>query len=149
MPPDALLTHNRVILCHFDGYSTALVFARWPNKSLLWPEPLPEGAVPAELAPTQDGAAVREAAITALGLKADDVVLMPEFDAGFKAGDTDVRVHLLRFTTFESRDASIEPTGAVFKALSELRGSAPIELGMLREVFNLMVGGSGGQKATA
>lgn len=25
----------RAILCHFDEYSTALFFARWPDRSLL------------------------------------------------------------------------------------------------------------------
>ena len=35
---------------------------------------------------------------------------------------------------------------AVFKPLSELRGSAPLELGLLREVFNLIIGGGAGRR---
>lgn len=149
MQTDALLAHHRVILCHYDSYSTALVFARWPDKSLLWPGSLPEGAVPAELTPVQEGEAVRHAAIAALALNGDDVVLMPEFDECFKVGDTALRVHLLRFTTFEAPGSVIEPAGGVFLPLSGLRGSAPLELGLLREVFNLMVGGTGRQRTTA
>jgi len=37
--------HHRVILCHFDDYSHALVFPRWAH-GMLWPQALPEGAIP-------------------------------------------------------------------------------------------------------
>lgn len=40
-----IFVHNRVILTHFDRYSTALLFPRW-EKSLLWPAALPDGATP-------------------------------------------------------------------------------------------------------
>ena len=40
-----LFDHNRVILCHFDSYSAALVFARY-GSSVLAPMPLPESAAP-------------------------------------------------------------------------------------------------------
>lgn len=144
---DTLQAHHRVILCHYDSYSTALVFALWPDKSLLWPSALPDGAVPVDAAPAQDGEAVRQAVVDALALNGDDVVLMPEFDECFRAGDAMLRVHLLRFTTFEAPGKTIEPAGGVFKPLSGLRGSAQLELGLLREVFNLMVGGAGRQRA--
>lgn len=143
--PDPLLARHRVILCHFDGYSTALVFARWDSGSLLWPGALPAGAAPVEATVgTGDAAAVRQAAIDALGLNADEVILMPDFDECVQAdGGEPIRVHLLRFTTFEAPKALIEPSGGVFKPLPALRGSAPVELGLLREVFNLIIGGGG------
>ena len=148
MPTDALLARHRVILCHFDSYSTALVFARWPNRSLLWPSPLPEGAAPGTPAPQAgaEGLAVREAAVAALGLHGDDVVLMPEFSECVVGPDGPIQVHLLRFTTFEAPAPALAVHEAVFKPLSELRGSAPLELGLLREVFNLIIGGGAGRR---
>ncbi|WP_300114207.1 hypothetical protein [Rhodoferax sp.] len=38
-----LLAHSRVICTHFDSYSAALLFPRW-DKTLLWPNALPESA---------------------------------------------------------------------------------------------------------
>lgn len=47
-----IFDHNRVILCHFDSYSAASVFARY-GMSVLAPAPLPEEAcamsAPAEI----------------------------------------------------------------------------------------------------
>ena len=135
-------------ICHFDSYSTALVFARWPNRSLLWPSPLPEGSTPGTPAPEggADGPSVRQAAVEALGLNGDDVVLMPEFNEAVVGPDGPVQVHLLRFTTFEAPAPVLAAHEAVFKPLSELRGSAPLELGLLREVFNLIIGGGAGRR---
>lgn len=141
----ASLTQHRALLCHFDGYSAALLFARWADTtSLLWPGPLPAGASTAEVALPHDGQAMREAVVAQLGLTDADLVWVPEFDEGLRSPDgTETRVHLLRFTTFEAPAAVIEPAGGVFKHLPGLRGSDPTELALLREVFNLMVGGSG------
>lgn len=55
-----------------------------------------------------------------------------------------LRIHLLRFTTFEAPNAAIEALGGVFKPISELRGSAMSELVLLREMFNRIVGAGGG-----
>lgn len=43
MDTSDLLDRNRVILCHFDSYSAALLFARY-GSSVLAPTPLPEAA---------------------------------------------------------------------------------------------------------
>jgi hypothetical protein len=51
-------------------------------------------------------------------------------------------VFLLRFTTFEAPAAVIEPAGGTFKHLPALRGCDRAELALLREVFNLLVGGN-------
>ncbi len=144
MPSDTLPSAHRAILCHFDGYSTALVFARWPDGSLLWPGPLPEGAQPAEAEVPNDGEAVRQAVLQKFTIKDSDLVWVREFDEVLQAGDGPAcRVHLLRFQTFEAPGEVIEPAGGVFKPLPALRGSAAVELNLLREVFNLMVGGGG------
>lgn len=143
-PATDLLVRNRAILCHFDSYSTALVFAHWPGGSLLWPGPLPEGAAPAELDLPNEAESVRQAAIAQLGLPEDEVVAMPKFIESVRAADgSTVRVHLLRFTTQDAPKPLLAAHEAVFKPLPQLRGAAPVELGLLREVFNLIIGGNG------
>ncbi len=146
--PD-ILQANRVILAHFDSYSAALLFARW-GKCLLAPTALPEGALsvepPATIGALHEGEAVLQAAVAAFGLKADEIVRMADFDAWFEADGQLLRVHVLRFTCFEAPAALIEGQGGVFKPISELRGSAMSELMLLREVFNILVGGA--QRAT-
>lgn len=137
-------TQNRVILSHFDGYSAALVFARW-GKCLLLPEPLPESAVPMatpdDIASAHAGEKVYQAVISQYGFKPAELVREDDFDAWFQTDDGPLRVHLLRFKLPDAPDEAIEGLGGVFKSISELRGSAMIELNLLRQVFNLMVGG--------
>ena len=68
---------------------------------------------------------------------------MPEFNERLLDSDgTPVHVHLLRFTTFAAPAEAIEPSGGQFRHLPALRGSAQAELALLREVFNLLIGGS-------
>lgn len=142
--PADLLLRNRAILCHFDSYSTALVFAHWPGGSLLWPGPLPAGAAAAELDLPDEAEALRQAAIAQLGLPEDEVVAMPQFVETLCTADGGaVRVHLLRFTTQDAPKPLLEAAGASFKPLPQLRGAAAVELGLLREVFNLIIGGNG------
>lgn len=139
---------SRVILCHFDSYSTALVFARWPDRSLLAPGPLPEGSQPSAGPPDPrpdgyDGAPVKAATAARYGLNPAELVEVPEFDEWLTTPEGPLRVHLLRFTTFEAPAALLEPHAGVFKPISELRGSDPAELALLRVVFNLIIGGGG------
>ena len=147
MTTQNILTHNRVILTHFDSYSVALLFPRW-DKTLLWPQALPESAAPMA-APTEIGAqysadAVKLAVIEHCGFNADELVPVDEFDHWAQTESGSVRIHLLRFTTPDAPKAAIQALGGTFKAISELRGSAMSELLLLREVFNLIVGGGKG-----
>jgi hypothetical protein len=148
MTTQDLLARNRVILTHFDSYSVALVFPRW-DKTLLWPQALPESAspmpAPTHIGPEYSGDAVRLAVIEHCGLNADELVHVDEFNHWAQTESGPVRIHLLRFTTPDAPKATIEALGGVFKALSELRGSAMSELLLLREVFNLIVGAGGGR----
>lgn len=144
-----LLSRNRVILSHFDSYSAALMFARW-GKTLLLPEPLPESVAPMQAPVEVDAAyagdAVMHAAIERYGLKASELTRMNDFDAWLQTAAEPIRIHVLRFNTFEAPTLAIEPHGGVFKSISELRGAAMVELTLLRQVFNLLVGGSGGHR---
>lgn len=143
---DALMARNRAILCHFDSYSTALLFARW-GTTMLWPEALPAGtspmAAPDAIAPIYDGEAVRQHVAATLGLNEKEIIHMDDYQQWVQAEDGPIRIQLLRFTTFEAPKAQIDALGAVFKPISELRGSAMSELVLLREVFNLIVAGGG------
>jgi len=143
--PD-ILNANRVILCHFDSYSAALLFARW-GRCMLAPEPLPESAVPmvapADVTAFHDAEAVKQAAVARYGLNADELVRMDDFDQWMQTDAGPIRVHVLRFSTFEAPAPLIAAHDGVFKPISELRGSAMLELNLLREVFNLVMAGSG------
>lgn len=150
---DEVLARNRVILCHFDSYSTALVFARWPERSVLLPGPLPPNAQPvaAPAEPGTDHAAetVMAAAVNRAGLNPAEWVAEPAFDAWLADADGQLlRVHLLRSTAFETRDIHLgEAAACSFKPLSELRGTAPAELALLRQVFDLIISGGGRAEA--
>ena len=140
-----LFTRNRVILCHFDSYSTALLFARFGN-TLLAPDALPEGAaittVPAAGADGYAGNRVVQAMIARYSLKPADVLRDSVYDAWLQAErGPPIRVHLLRFQTFLAPAEVIEPHGGVFFPISALRGASRVELALIRGVFNLIVGG--------
>ncbi len=146
---DVLFTHNRIILAHFDSYSAALVFARW-DQTLLMPAALPESAMPmdtpAVIGSDYDGAAVMQAAIERYGLKPAELMRMSDFDAWLHTDTTPIRIHVLRFTTIDAPKQAIELQGGIFKSISELRSSSRLELTLLRQVFNLVVGGQGGRQ---
>lgn len=148
MSAQDVLARNRVIFAHFDSYSTALVFPR-KDKTVLWPEALPDGAspmpAPAEVGPEHAGELVKQAVCTQLGLNPDDLVHVEAFQQWAQTEAGPVRVHLLRFDTFEAPKAAFEGLGGTFKAISELRGHAMSELVLLREVFNLIIGAGGGR----
>ncbi len=148
MTTQDILARNRVIFCHFDSYSTALVFPR-KDKTVLWPEALPESATPmaapADIGPEHAGDQVMQAVMAQLGLNLDDVVHVKEFNHWAQTEAGPVRIHLLRFDTFEAPKVAFEALGGTFKAISELRGHAMSELVLLREVFNLIIGAGGGR----
>lgn len=149
MTSEDVLSVNRVLLTHFDSYSTALVFAKWGD-TLLFPAPL---AGSATLAPAPDGEtstlhddeAVMAATVARLGLNADELMIAKDFNHWASSDNSLVRIHLLRFTTMDAPKALLATHGAVFKPISELRGSPRIELELAREVFNLIIGAGGGR----
>jgi hypothetical protein len=147
MTTQDLMVHNRVIFTHFDSYSVALVFPRW-DTTLLWPQALPQAALPMsapdEQGPQWSAEAVKRAVVERCGLNADDLVSVDEFVHWAQTPTGPVRIHLLRFTTPDAPKAEIDALGGVFKSMSQLRGSAMSELLLLREVFNLIVGSGGG-----
>lgn len=148
MTTQDIFVHNRVILTHFDSYSTALLFPRWDNNTLLWPEALPASAAlmpaPATIAPAHVAHTVKQAVVERCGLNPEELTHVGDFNHWAQTETGPVRIHLLRFTTFDAPKEAIEALGGVFKPMSQLRGSAMSELLLLREVFNLIVGAGGG-----
>jgi len=137
--------HHRVILCHFDDYSHALVFPRWAH-GMLWPQALPEGAQALSGPPEPQPAAIDSATLIAAVLQGsdlnpDDIEEVTAFQPWFQTPEGHLRVHLLRFTTPDAPKPAIAAMGGGFKALSELRGSNMAELLLLREAFGLVAGG--------
>ena len=145
MSDSEIFARNRVILCHFDSYSTALVFARF-GSTLLAPAALPEGAAvlsaPADEGEVYAGNTVVQAANARYGLNPAEVFRDSQYDAWLEAeGSAPIRIHLLRFKTFLAPADLIAPHGGVFFPISALRGALRVELGLIRGVFNLIVGG--------
>jgi hypothetical protein len=144
MNAPALLDRNRVILCHFDSYSAALLFARYGG-SILAPAPLPEAAsampAPSDTTEQHTPGAVLDALAAQHGLDPAQLKLDDGFQAWISSDSGPIRIHLVRFTTFEAPREAIEPLGGVFKPISEMRGMPMIELNLMRQVFNLIMGG--------
>jgi hypothetical protein len=68
-----------------------------------------------------------------------------KIDDGFQAwmaSDTGaIRIHLARFTGLDAPHKAIEPLGGVFKPISQMRGMPVTELNLMRQVFDLIMGG--------
>lgn len=144
-----LFDHNRVILSHYDSYSAALVFARY-GASILATTPLPQSAAPmsapGDVADQHDAeqhnpAAVLAAIVAQAGLDPAQLKLDNDFQEWMSSDSGPIRLHLVRFTTLDTPRQAIEPLGGVFKSISEMRGLPMIELNLMRQIFNLTMGG--------
>lgn len=138
-----VFARNRVILSHFDSYSCALNFAR-SGDTILTP-PLAASASDAA-AVEQPGeeyapAAVLKAVVEHYGLNADQLKIDKGFEAWLAGESAPIRVHLVRISSPDIPHAAIEPLGAVFKPISQMRGMPQVELNLMRKVFDLTLGG--------
>ena len=140
----AIFDHNRVILSHYDSYSTALVFARY-GASILASTPLPQSAAPmpapGDVADQHDPGAVLAAIVAQAGLDPTQLKLDNDFQEWMSSDSGPIRIHLVRFTALDTPRQAIEPLGGVFKSISEMRGLPMIELNLMRQIFNLTMGG--------
>ena len=139
-----IFDHNRVILCHFDSYSTASLFARY-GTSVLTPAPLPEGAsaitAPAGITGQHAPEAVMEALFTQYGFAPAELAYADGFQEWMSSTAGPICIHLARFTALDAPRAAIEPHGGLFKPISEMRGTPMIELNLLRRAFDLVMSG--------
>jgi hypothetical protein len=140
---DNIFRQNRIILCHFDTYSTALLFAR-QGTSVLLPEPLPEEASalaePPSVAPQYNPDEVLLACFERYGLDASNLRPVADFQEWMDSSSGPVRVHLAQFTTLDAPHEAMQPHDVVFKPISQMRGTPMIELNLLRRAFNLFTG---------
>ncbi|BBP04723.1 hypothetical protein TPL01_31610 [Sulfuriferula plumbiphila] len=139
-----LFDHNRVILSHYDSYSAALVFARY-GASILATTPLPQSAVPmpapGDVTELHDPGAVLAVIVAQAGLDPAQLRLDEGFQEWKSSDSGPIRLHLVRFTTLDTPRQAIELLGGVFKSISEMRGLPMIELNLMRQIFNLTMGG--------
>ncbi|ARU30247.1 hypothetical protein CAP31_00175 [Sulfuriferula sp. AH1] len=139
-----IFDRNRVILCHFDSYSAASVFARY-GTSVLAPTPLPEEAsamaAPAETSEQHDADTVMAAMTAQYGYSPTVLTHADGFQEWMDSPTGPIRIHLLRFTTLDAPKAALEPNGGVFKPISEMRGTPIQELNLLRRAFDLVMSG--------
>jgi len=144
MNDHTILDRNRVILCHFDSYSTALLFARYGD-SVLAPTPLPEAAsaipAPSDASAQHEPDAVLDALAAQHGLDRMQLKIDDGFQAWMDSDTGPIRIHLARFTGLDAPHEAIEPLGGVFKPISQMRGMPVTELNLMRQVFDLIMGG--------
>lgn len=140
----SVFDHNRVILCHFDTYSAASLFARY-GTSVLTPSPLPDGAcpipAPSGITERHDPEKVLEALLAKYDFAPGELKLAEGFQEWMASPNGTIRIHLAKFTAFDPPREEIEATGGIFKPISELRGTPAIELDLLRTAFNLVMSG--------
>lgn len=136
--------HNRVILCHFDTYSAASLFARY-GTSLLTPNPLPEGAkpgsAPSEILEIHSPEKVLGALVEKYDFDPAELMIAESFQEWMESESGPIRIHLAKFKTFDPPRDEIEATGGIFKPISELRSTQPVELNLLRAAFNVVMSG--------
>ncbi len=139
-----IFEHNRVILCHFDTYSAASMFARF-GASVMAPFPLPEGSSPvsspSEASEKHDPEKVRQAILAQYGFVPEELVIAEGFQEWMGGENGPIRIHLAKFMTFDPPREALEPHGALLKPISEMRGMPMIELNLLRAAFNLVMSG--------
>jgi hypothetical protein len=144
MNAPTLLDRNRVILCHFDSYSAALLFARYGD-SILAPTPLPVAAsaipAPDDIGTQHEPGAVLEAMAAQHGLDPKQLKMDEDFQAWMSSDSGPIRIHLVRFTGLDAPHEAIEPLGGVFRPISQMRGMPMTELNLMRQVFDLIMGG--------
>lgn len=144
MNDDPIFDHNRVILCHYDSYSSALHFARYGN-TIIMPTPLPEGAstisAPDEATELHSPSKVFDALIAKSGLDPTPLKLDDDFETWMSSDSGPIRIHLVHFNTLDIPRAAIEPLDGIFRSISEMRGMPMLELNMMRQVFNQIIGG--------
>lgn len=147
MPPATNLLPQRVIACHFDNYSTALLFVRWPHGGLLAPAALPASAsVLAE--PDQPlrqplTAAQGVEIVKTLNVPADTLQYQHDFTAWVATDDGPLRIHLCRYMTPDAPKSEIALFGGEFRHMSALRSADRQELLLLRQVFDWFMRGEG------
>ncbi|MCW2306899.1 hypothetical protein [Rhodobium gokarnense] len=133
---------NRVILIHKQPTSARIRFFLHDSGSICGFAPLPEGAAMA----MHGGGVVAfpgtivTAAAEQLGLDASDLAAEPGFAATVDADGRQIHIHLARFTSIDPPFEMTEEWGGKFIELTEARSLPPVELQLLRDAYEALIG---------
>lgn len=149
MNAESLLEDVRVILYHKQATSARTLFLRHADGGVCAPEPLPPLASVLEEAETPSESstlAVHPASLALvlcrhLGLPPDSIEIDPEFSARVDTPGRRLTAYLGRFKSMDPPRAAFAGRGGCFRALTELRGSAPAEMELLRRAYQTILGG--------
>jgi hypothetical protein len=135
----------RVILYHKQATSARTRFLRLAYGGVCGFAPLPSAA---ELAAAEEGVSDSAAAVAAvvaaearLGLGAGGLELQAGLRMRLDAPEGATEVVLVRFRDIDPPFALAEAVGARFVSLTEMRGLPPLELALLRQAYDWIMGG--------
>lgn len=136
-------TNLRLLLVHKQSTSARVRFLRFAHGVLAF-TPLPALSMLDESAKAprlmHHPAAFLRAAEHKLGLPEGSLVLEPEFLAQVDTPAGSITVHLARFTSIDPPFAAAEASGGRFIAITEARGSTPVEMELLRLAYTTVLG---------
>lgn len=149
MTAEPLLECLRVILYHKQATSARTLFLRHADGGVCAPKPLPPLAsiLDEEDAPAGGSKlAIHPASLALvlcrhLELPADSVEIDPDFSIRVDTPGRVLTAYLGRFKAIDPPRAAFAGRGGRFCALTELRGSAPVEMELLRRAYQAILGG--------
>jgi hypothetical protein len=136
-------TDLRLILVHKQRTSGRLRFLRLPHGTVAF-TPLPplsdlmEDADPPQI--VHHPAVFLKAAKDRLKLPAGSLVHEPEFQAMVDTPDGPVAMHLACFTTIDPPFDEAAALGGGFIAITEAMGGMPVEMDLLRQAYEVLLG---------
>jgi hypothetical protein len=133
----------RLILVHKQKTSGRLRFLRLPHGTVAF-TPLPPVSALMERAASpqvvQHPAVFLKAAEAKLGLPAGSLMHEPEFQAMVDTPDGPVALHLASFTTIDPPVDQAAALGGKFIAITEAAGGMPVEMALLRQAYEVLLG---------
>lgn len=143
-PPSEQNPETRIVFYHKQSTSARTRFLRLAYGGVCGFGPLPESAALAGIEEEWEADPAARAAVAdaerQLGLAAGGLELQAERRMDVQAGDSLIRVLLARFTAVDPPFALGESHQAKFIAITEARGVPPVELSLLRQSYEWIMG---------
>jgi hypothetical protein len=136
-------TDLRLILVHKQKTSGRLRFLRLPHGTVAFTPLPPLSALMEHAAPSQvvaHPAVFIQAAERKLGLPAGSLLHESEFQATVDTPDGPVAMHLASFTSIDPPFDEAAALGGTFIAITEAAGGMPVEMDLLRHVYEVLLG---------
>ncbi len=133
----------RLILYHKQSTSGRTRFLRLAAGGVCAPCGLPQGSAVTKHGPpiSDHPAAVASQVCNSMGLARSELVVETGFCVRVTAGEETLAVHLGRFTSVDPPFDAAQRCGSRFAALTELRDMSDVELGLLRQAYEWIMGG--------